>query len=244
MAEGHSPLSQFEVKTLIPLPSVGGYNIDFTNSSMFMVLAVIGVYVFLYAGMSGRALVPGRWQSMVEMTYEFIAGMVRENVGTQGKAYFPFIFTLFMFVLFCNLLGMIPYSFTATSHIIVTFALAMMVFLGVTLIGFAKHGIKFLKLFCPEGVPVFMAPIIIPIELLSYLSRPISLSMRLAVNMMAGHTLLKVIAMFVMMMGVAGVVPLVVLVGLTGFEVFVALLQAYVFTVLTCVYLNDSIHLH
>ncbi len=244
MAEGHSPLAQFEVKTLIPLPPVGGFTIDFTNASLFMLLAVLGAYFFLFFGMRGRALVPGRWQSLVEMTYEFVAGTVRDTVGSEGKPYFPFIFTLFMFVLFCNLLGMMPYSFTVTSHIVATFALAMVIFLGVTLIGFIKHGLHFLKFFCPEGVPLALAPIIIPIELLSYLSRPVSLSMRLAVNMMAGHTLLKVIAGFVVMMGVWGALPMVVLVGLTGFEIFVALLQAYVFTVLTCVYLNDALHMH
>lgn len=245
MAEGHSPLAQFEIKSLVELPQLAGSNVDFTNAALFMVLAVVISYSFLMLGMRGRALVPGRLQSMVELTYEFISGTVRDNVGKEGKAFFPFIFTLFMFVLMCNLLGMVPYSFTVTSHIIVTFALAMAVFIGVTVIAISKHGLMaFLKFFLPAGTPWWMAPIMYFIELFAYLARPVSLSVRLAANMMAGHTMMKVIAGFVVTMGALGVLPLTFLVVLTGFEIFIAILQAYIFTILTCVYLNDALHLH
>lgn len=245
MAEGHSPLEQFEVKPLVRMPELFGYNIDFTNASLFMLLSVIGVWAFLTLGMRGRALVPGRWQSMVEMTYGFVASTVKDNCGKEGKAYFPFIFSVFMFILFCNLFGMIPFSFTVTSHIIVTFALAILIFLGVTLIAVVKHGpFNFLKFFLPHGTPWWMAPVMYFIELFSYLARPVSLSVRLTANMMAGHTMLKVIAGFTVALGIFGVAPLLLLIVLTGFEVFVAVLQAYIFTVLTCVYLNDALHLH
>lgn len=245
-AEKHSPLAQFEVHSLIPMPELAGYNIDFTNASLFMALASFGVYLFLSMGMSGRALVPGRWQSLVELTYSFVANTVKDNVGNEGKAYFPFIFTLFMFILFCNLFGMIPFSFTVTSHIIVTFALAGLIFLATTLIAIFKHGIGgFLGSFLPDGTPWWMAPMMYLIELFSFLARPVSLSVRLTANMMAGHTMLKVIAGFVITLGVlGGWAPLALLVVLSGFEVFVAILQAYIFTVLTCVYLNGALHLH
>ena len=246
MAQGHSPLAQFEVKTLLPLPNVAGYNVDFTNASLFMVLSVVAAWVFLYVGMRRRALVPGHWQSLVEMTYEFVANTVRDNAGHEGKAFFPFIFSVFLFVLMCNLLGMLPYSFTVTSHIIVTFALASLIFVGVTLLAIFKHGLpKFLAFFLPHGTPWWMAPIMYLIELFSYLARPVSLSVRLSANMMAGHTMLKVIAGFVVALGFSlGWAPLALLIGLSGFEIGVAVLQAYIFTVLTCVYLNDALHLH
>ncbi|HJO96508.1 MAG TPA: F0F1 ATP synthase subunit A, partial [Rhodospirillales bacterium] len=177
--------------------------------------------------------------------YEFIAGMVRDNVGNEGRKYFPFVFSLFMFILFANLIGLLPYSFTFTSHIIVTFAMAITVFLGVTVIGIVRHKLHFLSFFMPAGVPVVMAPILIPIEIVSYLSRPVSLSIRLFANMMAGHTMMKVFAGFVIPLGIlGGWAPLAVDVALTGFEFLVAFLQAYVFTILTCLYLNDAIHLH
>lgn len=244
MSEGHSPLSQFEVTTIIPMPPLLGYNIDFTNSSLFMCLAVLGIFAFMFFGMRRRALVPGRLQCAAEMTYEMVAGIVKDTVGQEGKQYFPLIFSLFMFVLFCNLLGMVPYSFTVTSHIIVTFALALFVFLTVTMIGFMRHGLHFLHLFVPAGVPLWLAPLLIPIEIISYLARPITLSIRLAANMTAGHILLKVVAGFVSALGLFGVVPLLLLVGLIGFEFFIALLQAYIFTILTCVYLHDAVHMH
>ncbi len=239
-----NPLQQFEVKTLIPI-HMGGVDASFTNASMFMMFAVAGVATFLMLSMRGRALVPTRWQSMAELSYEFIASMVRDNVGTEGRKYFPFIFSLFMFVLFANLIGLLPYSFTFTSHIIVTFAMAITVFLGVTVIGIVRHKLHFLSFFLPAGVPKIMAPILVPIEIISYLSRPVSLSIRLFANMMAGHTMMKVFAGFVVPLGIlGGWAPLSVGVALTGFEFLVAFLQAYVFTILTCLYLNDAIHLH
>lgn len=209
-----------------------------------MAIAVAAITVFVVGGMRGRALIPGRWQSMTELSYEFVAGMVRENVGSEGRQYFPFIFSLFMFILFGNLLGMVPYSFTFTSHIIVTFAMAIFVFLLVTLVGLARHGLHFFGYFFPQGAPVAMAPLIIPIEILSYLSRPVSLSIRLFANMMAGHTMMKVFALFTISLGFFGFAPIAVNVALTGFEILVAVLQAYVFTILTCLYLHDAIHLH
>ena len=239
-----NPLQQFEVKTLIPI-HLGGVDASFTNAGMFMMFAVAGVATFLMLSMRGRALVPTRWQSMAELSYEFIAGMVRDNVGSEGRKYFPFIFSLFMFILFANLIGLLPYSFTFTSHIIVTFAMAITVFLGVTVIGIVRHKLHFLSFFLPAGVPKIMAPILVPIEIVSYLSRPVSLSIRLFANMMAGHTMMKVFAGFVIPLGfLGGWAPLAVDVALTGFEFLVAFLQAYVFTILTCLYLNDAIHLH
>ena len=247
VAAGHNPLEQFQIKTLVPLEA-GGYNISFTNSSTFMVVAILAITLFMVIGTRQKALVPGRWQSMVEMSYEMIAGMIRDTVGSGGKKYFPFIFSLFMFVLFCNLIGMIPYTFTVTSHLVVTFALAAVVFIGVTLIGFAKHGLGYLKLFAPSGVPLPVLFLLVPIEIISYLMRPISLSVRLFANMMAGHVMLKVFAGFVVSLGAIliplGVFPLAFMVALTGLEVLVAVLQAYIFSILTCIYLNDAIHLH
>ncbi len=239
-----SPLDQFRITPLIPV-QLGDVDASFTNSSLFMVLAVLGVTLLMMAATRRHALVPGRWQSMAELLYEFVAGMVRDNVGSEGRKYFPIIFSIFTFILFGNLLGMIPYSFTFTSHIIVTFALAMLVFIGVTLIGLARHGFHFLSFFVPQGVPVLLLPLMIPIEIISYLSRPISLSIRLFANMMAGHTMLKVFAGFVVSLGViGGWAPLAVASALVAFEFLIAFLQAYVFAILTCLYLNDAIHLH
>ena len=244
MAEQHSPLEQFEIKRLAPA-EIGGLDVSFTNSALFMVIAVGLVTFLMVYSMRGRAMVPGRLQSVAEMSYEFIANMLQENVGSAGRKYFPFVFTLFMFILFCNLLGMVPYTFTVTSHIIVTFALAFIVFVGVTIIGFARHGVGFLRFFVPHGVPVALLPLLVPIEVLSYLIRPVSLSVRLFANMMAGHTMLKVFAGFVVALGVLlGWAPLAFVVALTGLEIGIAFLQAYVFTILTCLYLNDAIHMH
>ena len=244
MAEaGASPMQQFEISRLIDI-NIGGIDASFTNSSLWMVLAVLGITLFTTIAMSGRALVPGRLQSMAELSYEFVANMLRENVGSEGMKYFPFIFTLFMFILFLNMLGMIPGSFTVTSHIIVTFAMAFFIFLAVTVIGFAIHGLGFLKLFVPSGIPVVLVPLLVVIEVISYLTRPISLSVRLFANMLAGHTMLKVFAGFVVALGYFGVVPLLFMVALTGLEFLVAFLQAYVFAILTCIYLNDAIHMH
>ena len=243
MAAGQSPLSQFEIKRWVPI-KIGELDISFTNSSTFMVLTVVVVSAFLILGMRRNAMIPGRWQSMVELLYIFIANLLRDTVGKEGRPYFPFIFTVFMFILVGNLFGMIPYSFTFTSHIVVTFAMALVVFLGITIIAIAKHRLHFFTFFMPPGVPLLMAPLLVPIEIISYLSRPISLSVRLFANMLAGHTLLKVFAGFVVSLGMFGVFPLAFIVALTGLEIVIALLQAFVFTILTCLYLNDALHLH
>jgi F-type H+-transporting ATPase subunit a len=244
MAAGHSPLEQFEIHRLIPI-EVGGVDIAFSNSALFMVASLAVGSAFLVLGMRRRAVVPGRIQSLAEMTYEFIGGLIRDTIGGgEGRRYFPFIFTLFVFILLGNMLGLVPYGFTFTSHIIVTFALALVVFVGVTILGLVRHGLHFFSFFVPPGVPVAMWPLLIPIEVISYLSRPISLSVRLFANMMAGHTLLKVIAGFVAALGIFGIAPLALLVALTGLELVIAFLQAYVFAILTCLYINDAIHLH
>jgi len=243
-----SPLEQFEIKAIVPI-QVGGLDISFTNSSAAMAAALVVGTGLLVFGMGRASVVPGRLQSIAEMSYEFVAGLISDTVGAEGKRYFPFVFTLFMFVLLGNLLGMLPYSFTFTSHIIVTFAMAAMVFIGVTILGLVKHKMHFFSFFVPPGVPVAMWPLLIPIEIISYLSRPISLSVRLFANMLAGHTLLKVIGGFVfglgaITFGVGGLLPLALMVALTGLEIVIAFLQAYVFAILTCLYINDALHLH
>ena len=243
MAAGQSPLSQFEIKRWVPI-EIGDVDVSLTNSAAFMLLTVVAIGVFLILGMRRPAMVPGRWQSMVELFYVFIANLVKDTVGSEGRPYFPFIFTVFMFVLVGNLIGMVPYGFTFTSHIIVTFTMAMVVFLGVTVIALIKHKIHFFTFFMPPGVPLIMAPLLVPIEIISYLSRPMSLSVRLFANMLAGHTLLKVFAGFVVALGLFGVFPLAFVVVLTGLEIVIAFLQAFVFTILTCLYLNDALHLH
>ena len=238
------PLEQFEIKPLVPI-HIGGLDLSFTNSALMMTIAVGATTVFLLSGAAAGRAIPGRWQSMAEMAYEFVAGMVRDNIGSEGRQYFPFVFSLFMFILFGNMIGMIPYGFTFTSHIIVTFGLAAIVFVLITVVGLVRHGTHFFSYFMPAGVPIWMAPLIVPIEIISYLSRPISLSVRLFANMMAGHTMLKVFAGFTVALGLlGGWIPLIVNVALTGFEVLVAVLQAYVFTILTCLYLHDAVHLH
>lgn len=246
MADAHNPLAQFVIKPLITLPPVMGHDISFTNASLYMVLAVLTITLLFAAGTARLKLIPGRMQSFVEMSYQFIANLVTDTAGKEGLKYFPFVFTLFFFILACNLLGMTPYSFTVTSHIAVTFALAAVIFLGVTLIAIFKHGpVAFLSFFFPKGIHWSIALLMFPIELISYLARPISLSVRLAANMMAGHTMLKVIAGFVIALGaLAGWLPFAFLLVIIIFEVAVAILQAYIFTILTCVYLNDALHLH
>ena len=244
-----SPLSQFEVKTIIPIEAFG-YDISFTNSSLAMLITVLLVVLFMYIGSRNLSVIPSRGQTVLESTYEFIAGMIGDNIGQEGMKYFSFIFSLFLFILIGNLLGMFPYSFTWTSHIIVTFAIAFFIFIGVTMIAIYKHGLlKFMSFFAPSGVPKPMLILLVPIEIISYLSRPVSLSVRLFANMMAGHTLLKVIGGFVFVLGantfiIGGVLPLAFLVALTGLEIVIAFLQAYVFAILTCLYINDAIHLH
>ncbi len=238
------PMHQFEIKRFVKL-DLFGLDASFTNSSLMMVIGVTLVSIFLIGSMRGRALVPDRMQSMAELSYEFVANMVRDNAGSEGMKFFPFIFTLFFYILAMNMLGMFPYAFTVTSHIIVTVALALVVFIGVTVIGIVKNGSKFVGLFVPSGVPVWLLPLLVPIEILSYLVRPFSLSVRLFANMMAGHTMLKVFAGFVLALGVAGGwAPLLFMVAFTGLEILVAFLQAFVFAVLSCIYLNDALHPH
>lgn len=237
------PLHQFEIYTLVPL-KMGPIDVSFTNSSLFMALTVAVVTFLLLGGMSRPRLIPGRWQSLVEMVFGFVENVLDETAGIRARRYFHFVFSLFMFILVGNLLGMLPYGFTFTSHIIVTFGLALLAFGLATLVGFVRHGFHYFALFVPKGAPVYMLPLIVPIEVLSYLSRPVSLAVRLFANMMAGHTMLKVFAAFTVALGVFGVGPLVINTLLTAFEILVAILQAYVFTILTCIYLYDSIHLH
>jgi len=240
-----NPMHQFEVYRLGPEINLGPANLSFTNASLFMAISAATILFFLFFGTKKKSLVPSKIQLVTEMTYTFIAKMINDTAGSAAKPFFPFIFTLFMFVLFCNMVGMLPYSFTVTSHIIVTFALAAIVFIGVTIIGFIKHGIKYLELFVPKGVPFVLLPLIVIIEIISYLSRPVSLSVRLFANMMAGHTMLKVFGGFVISLGLlGGWLPLSFSVALTGLEILVAFLQAYVFAILTCIYLNDALNLH
>ncbi len=239
-----NPLSQFEIKPIIPF-QIEGVDLSFTQSSAWMGAAVILCTLLLTLGMRHKSMVPGRLQNVAEMFYEFIANMVRDNLGHEGRKYFPFVFSIFMIVLLGCLLGMIPYSFTYTSHIIVTGALAMLVFITATLVGLAKHGLHFFSLFLPKGLPIALAPLIVAIEVISYLSRPISLSVRLFANMVAGHTMLKVFAGFSVSMGlVFGILPMVMNVALIGLEIMIAFIQAYVFAILTCIYLKDAIELH
>jgi F-type H+-transporting ATPase subunit a len=243
VAAESSPLHQFTIEPLIPI-HIGGIDATFTNSSLLMVLVVIAATALMTLSVGAGRLVPTRMQSVAELAYEFIANMVQENVGDEGRAYFPFLFTLFMFVLMGNLLGMVPWSFTFTSHIIVTFALAALVFVGVTLIGIFRHGLHFLKLFVPHGVPLILLFLLVPIEILSYFIRPFTLSIRLFANMMAGHTMLVIFAGFVGALGIFGIGPLAMDVFLVLLEFLVAALQAYVFVILSCLYLRDAIHLH
>ena len=240
-----NPMHQFEVYKIGPEINVGGINLSFTNASLFMVISAMLVISILFFGTKKKSLIPSKIQLITEMSYTFVAKMISDTAGSSAKPFFPFIFSLFMFVLFCNMVGMLPYSFTVTSHIIVTFVLASIVFVGVTILGFAKHGFRYLELFVPKGVPILLLPLIIIIEIISYLSRPISLSVRLFANMMAGHTMLKVFGGFVISLGLlGGWLPLGFSVALTGLEILVAFLQAYVFAILTCIYLNDALNLH
>ncbi|MGE0256655.1 MAG: F0F1 ATP synthase subunit A [Alphaproteobacteria bacterium] len=242
-----SPLEQFTIKPIAPL-EIGGVDVSFTNSSLWMMVAAGVVSAFLILGSQRRALVPGRLQSALEYLYNVVGSMVRDNVGAAGRPYFPFIFALFVFILFGNLIGLIPGAFTFTSHLAVTFAMAAFIFVGVTIIGIVKHGLHFFSLFFPHGAPLVSAPLLIPIEIISYFSRPISLSVRLFANMTVGHVLLKVIGGGVIALGsffvVPGLIPFAFLVAITGLEVMIAVIQAYVFAILTCVYLNDALHLH
>ena len=237
-AEG--PLHQFVIKPLIPI-RIGEWDFSFTNSSLWMVIAVAVVSAIFLLGQN--RLVPHRLQSIREMAYEFVATLTRDILHEDARPFFPFIFTLFIFILAANLLGMIPYSFTITSHIIVTFALALVVFVLATVVGFVKHGVRYLKLFVPSGVPPLMLIILVPVEIMSYFIRPFSLSVRLFANMMAGHTMLKIFAGFVVSLGIiGGWLPLAMMVAFTGLEFLVAFLQAFVFMVLSIIYISDALH--
>ena len=239
-----NPMHQFEVYSIGPEINLGALNLSFTNASLFMLISAMVILFLLYLGTKKKLLIPSKIQLITEMSYTFVAKMINDTAGNNAKAFFPFVFTLFMFVLFCNMIGMLPYSFTVTSHIIVTFMLAATIFIGVTILGFIKHGIKYLELFVPKGVPLVLLPLIVIIEIISYLSRPVSLSVRLFANMMAGHTMLKVFGGFVISLGLlGGWLPLSFSVALTGLEILVAFLQAYVFAILTCIYLNDALNL-
>lgn len=243
------PLHQFVVTPIIPI-HLGGVDLSFTNSSLWMAIAVVVSTLFLTLSMKKAALVPGRAQMLAESLYEFVANMIRENIGPAGRQYFPLIFTLFMLVLMGNLLGLIPYSFTYTSHLIVTGALALLIFLTVILLGVIRHGTHFFSIFLPPGVPVWLWPLVIPLEIVSFLIRPITLSVRLFANMMAGHLMLKVFAGFSVAMAGMGALgflgamgPMVFNAVLTGFELMIALIHAYVFSVLSCLYLKDTVEL-
>ncbi len=240
-----NPMHQFEVYRIGPEIKINQIDISFTNASLFMIISALSILFIFNLGSSKKNIIPNKIQLLAELSYSFISKMISDTAGSKGKPYFNLIFSLFMFVLFCNMFGMLPYSFTVTSHIIVTFFLASLIFIGVTIIGFIKHGLGYLKLFVPSGVPLVLLPLIVVIEVISYLSRPISLSVRLFANMMAGHTMMKVFGGFVISLGVVGGwLPLSFSVALTGLEILVAFLQAYVFAILTCIYLNDALNLH
>ena len=240
-----NPMQQFTVYKIGPEIKIAGVDLSFTNASLFMVVSTTIIIAFLYFGSRERKIIPSKIQLITEMLYNFVAKMISDTAGSKAKPYFPFIFSLFMFVLICNMVGMLPYSFTVTSHIIVTLIMALFIFVAVTIIGFVKHGFKYLNIFVPSGVPAVLLPLITVIEIISYLSRPVSLSVRLFANMMAGHTMMKVFGGFVISLGVVGGwLPLSFSVALTGLEILVAFLQAYVFAILTCIYLNDALNLH
>jgi len=240
----HSPLAQFQIKKLVDL-NLFGVDISVTNSSMLMLLIGSLIISYLLIAVRKEAVIPSRLQMSAESLYSMITNMLDQNIGQKGRVFSPLIFTLFLFILLCNLFGMIPYSFTVTSHISITFALAILVFCTMLVVGFVKHGLKFFSVLLPDGVPLWLAPLMIMIELFTYLARPVSLSLRLGANMVAGHILLKVIAGFAVSLVVFFKwLPLPLIVVLIGFEFFVAVLQAYIFTILSCVYLNDAVNLH
>ena len=243
MAIELNPLEQFTIERLVPL-HIGRVDISYTNSALMMTVVVLLTTALVVLGTRRAALVPGRVQSMAEMLYEFVADLVDSNAGHDARPFFPFVFTLFVFILFANLLGLVPYSFTVTSHIVITFALALLVFIGVTIIGFVRHGVHFLSLFVPHGVPPVLLLLLVPIEVLSYFIRPFTLSIRLFANMLAGHTMLAIFGGFAAAIGLLGILPLGVNILLIGLELLVAVLQAYVFAILTCLYLRDALYLH
>jgi ATP synthase subunit 6 len=246
-----SPLEQFNVKSIIPL-YFGNFDISFTNSSLYFLFCT-GIILILFQAvtLNGGFLVPTRWQSIVEIIYDFVVSLVGEQIGEKGKPYFTWIFTTFILILACNLVGMIPYSFTTTSHVAVTFGLALSLFVGITIIGFQNHGLHFFSFFLPKGTPLALVPLLVLIEVMSYCTRPISLGVRLFVNLISGHALLKILSGFAWTMlcsggflAVGSLIPFVVIVAITGLELAVSSLQAYVFCILTCIYLKDAIDLH
>jgi F-type H+-transporting ATPase subunit a len=243
------PIHQFQIHKIFTIGHIGGQEIAFTSSSAYMFLAVAVIALLMIGGSAGRQLVPGRIQSVVELSYEFVASMIRSTAGPEGMRFFPLVFSIFMFICVSNVIGIIPYAFTVSSQLIVTAAMALFVFFLVLFYGLYRNGLKFFKLFVPSGVPIFIMPIVVPIEVISFLLKPISHSVRLFANMLAGHIALKVFASFIVMLGALGilgvfgaVLPLGLTIALTALELLVAFLQAYVFTILTCIYLNDAIH--
>jgi F-type H+-transporting ATPase subunit a len=242
------PLHQFEIHKIFGC-TIGGMDLSFTNASLWMVIVTASICLFLHFSSRNKKLIPDKSQSFSEFLFNFINKMVNEQIGKEGMKYFPYFFSLFIFILFANLIGLLPYTFTVTSHIIVTFTLAMLVFLGMTIVGLIKHRLRFFKTFLPSGLPWYIAPLLVPVEVVSYLVKPISLSIRLFANMVAGHIMMKIIAGAAVACAVDSLVPLSILpVGinavLTVFELFVAALQAYIFTLLSCIYLNSVLHMH
>ncbi len=238
-----SPMEQFVIKPIIPL-EVGGVDVSFTNSSLFMVLAVVVSSLLLGLCLRKRAIVPSVAQSVPESIYEFVSSLLKENVGVEGLRYFPFIFTLFLFVAFGNLLGLFPYAFTFTSHLTAVGSLSLIALCFNIVIGIKKKKIGWLRTFLPKGIPFALAPLIVPIEMISFLSKPFSLTVRLVANMTVGHIMLKIIAGFVVALGAAGIVPVLFNSCIVCFEMFIALLQAFIYTVLSCIYLGDALHEH
>jgi len=244
------PIHQFNIENLFKIGQIGDQAIYFTNSSAFMLLAVALISLLMIGGVAGKQLVPGRFQSMAEISYEFVASTVRSTAGSEGMKFFPLVFSVFMFICVSNLISVIPYAFTLSSHIIVTAALALLVFFTVLIYGLYKNGLKFFKIFVPSGIPIFILPLVVFIEIFSFFLRPVSHSVRLFANMLAGHIALKVFAGFVALLGVSlgavgwasGVLPLALTIAIYALEILVAFLQAYVFAILTCIYLNDAIH--
>jgi F-type H+-transporting ATPase subunit a len=244
-----SPIEQFEIHPIFRIANIAGHEIYFTNSAAYMLLAVVLTALLMLGATAGRRLVPTRMQSVAELSYEFIANMIRSAAGEHGLKFFPLVFSLFMFIAVSNIVGVIPYNFTIASHLVVTAMLAMIVFLTVLIYGFYKNGLKFFNLFVPSGIPIFILPLVVFIEVFSFFLRPISHSVRLFANMLAGHIALAVFASFIPLLaglGIAGyfgaVLPLGMVIALTALELLVAFLQAYVFTILTCIYINDAIH--
>ena len=244
------PIHQFNIDNLFTIGHIGGYTIYFTNSSAYMLLTVAVICLLAIGGLARWQLVPGRFQSSAELSYEFVASMIRSNAGQEGMKFFPLVYSLFMFILVSNLIGIIPYTFTVAAQIIVTASFALLVFFTVLVYGFYKNGLKFFKIFVPSGIPIYILPLVVAIEILSFLSRPLSHSVRLFANMLAGHITLKVFAGFVALLGtslgaigwIGGIAPLALTVAIYALEMLVAVLQAYVFAILTCIYLNDALH--